>query len=266
MDSLLHSDTQQRPLFSIVTVCRNAETTIRRTIQSVLAQTFSDYEYLVIDGASTDLTGEHVQNSRPDFAGTTSGVLRYISEPDAGIYDAMNKGLALARGDYLVFLNADDWLEADALQVVADLLSPAVDCVAGATRIFAPDGSAHIQLPREELLQRPFPPAMPATHQSWFARTELLRELGGFDSSFAIAADYELFLRLQKRNRLWAFTPRVLANFSLGGASYAVLATAAEYRRAKRVNGDSLLHAWMVYFRNSAAACARRIVATTTKR
>jgi len=252
------ADTKTRPLFSIVTVCYNAEATIKRTIESVLAQTISDYEYLIIDGASTDKTEEYVQSYMSAFEGGAGGALYYSSEPDDGIYDAMNKGLAAARGEYVAFLNADDWFEPDTLQTVASLLSPGIDCIAGATRVFAADGTATIRQPRQELLSRPYPSAMPASHQSWFARTELLREVGGFDTSYRIAADYDLFLRVQKLNRLWAFTSKVLANFSLGGVSYVLVATAREYRQAKRKNGDTRFHAWIVYLRNIVASFLTR--------
>ena len=239
-----------RPTFSIVTVCRNAEASITRAMKSVLNQTFDDYEYLIIDGASTDKTGEYVQKLAPTFGGK----LHYTSEPDEGIYDAMNKGLEAASGQFVAFLNADDWYEPDTLATVAALIKTGIDSIGGAIRIHAQDGSVIERAPRTELLSRPFPPAMPAGHQSWFVRTELLRELGGFDTDFRIAADYELFLRVQKLNRLWVFTPKVLSNFTLGGTSYALIETAREYRQAKRANGDSFLHAWFVYLRNVTAS------------
>jgi len=260
------SDSQSAPLFSIITVCRNAEATIKRTIQSVLDQSFTDYEYLVIDGASSDKTLRHVQGFASAFDGTNSGILHYSSEADQSIYDAMNKGLARARGSYVAFLNADDWYSDDALITVASLTSSSIDCIAGATRVFSLDGSSQVRPARKDVLLQPYPPAMPATHQSWFARTELLRMLGGFNTDFTIAADYELFLRIHKLNRLWAFSPEVLANFSLGGASYDIVPTAMQYAHAKRANGDSIVHAWGVYLRNVSAAFMRRIVARTTQR
>ena len=244
------------PLFTIVTVCRNAEATITRAIESVLAQTCDDYEYLIIDGASTDKTGECIQA----LASAFGGKLRYTSEPDAGIYDAMNKGLEAATGHFIAFLNADDWYEPDTLDTVASLITPAIDNIAGALRVHtADDSSTTTRPPRQILLTRPYPPAMPAGHQAWFARTTQLKEIGGFDPAYRIAADYDLFLRVQKLNRLWAFTPQILANFTLGGTSYALAPTAREYRRAKRANGDTFLHAWAVYLRNILASAITRM-------
>ena len=106
-----------RPTFSIVTVCRNAEQSIRKTVESVQHQVGveGETEHIVIDGVSTDGTLR-----------TLAGFphLRVVSEPDAGIYDAMNKGVGLARGDYVGILNADDWYEPDALQAVARTFRP----------------------------------------------------------------------------------------------------------------------------------------------
>jgi hypothetical protein len=99
---------------------------------------------------------------------------------------------------------------------------------------------------------------MPAGHQAWFVRSSLLQELGGFDLSYALAADYELFLRVQRLGRLWVFTQTPLANFTLGGASYAIIPTARDYRRAKRAQGDRWLHAWAVYARNIAGSVLAR--------
>jgi glycosyltransferase involved in cell wall biosynthesis len=87
---------------SIVTVCRNSEATIRSTIESVLAQTYSDIEYIIVDGASTDNTLSIVNEYR-------GRIHRIISEPDNGIYDAMNKGIKISTGDYLGILNSDDF-------------------------------------------------------------------------------------------------------------------------------------------------------------
>ena len=312
--SALSNTPSNRPTFTIVTVCRNAEATITRAMESVLAQGCDDYEYLVIDGASTDKTGECVQRLAPAFGDK----LHYTSEPDDGIYDAMNKGLAAARGEFIAFLNADDWYEPDTLATVAALVKPGIDCVGGAIRIHpsfpsvgtdrqtagamsvstasVTSSNATLRSPRPELLRRSYPPAMPAGHQSWFARTALLREVGGFDTRFRIAADYDLFLRLRTHNSAsrrhqtslirtrtvcplispkksdsltceavstqehpsWVFTPKVLSNFTLGGTSYALVETAREYRLVKRANGDTLTHAWIVYARNILASLIAR--------
>ena len=92
------------PKFSIITIVYNGESFIEGTMQSVLNQTFTDYEYIIIDGASKDSTVSLIQ----DFAQNAPPPIKWISEPDKGLYDAMNKGLRLASGDFLLFLNAGD--------------------------------------------------------------------------------------------------------------------------------------------------------------
>ena len=101
--------------FSIITICYNSEKTIERTIKSVLAQTYKNYEYIIVDGASKDGTLEIVKRFELQF----DGRLKWKSEPDKGIYDAMNKGINMATGDVIGIVNSDDWLEADAMIIVA---------------------------------------------------------------------------------------------------------------------------------------------------
>src|SRR6188508_1087311 len=113
--------------FSIITVCRNSERVLHKAMESLSAQHYKDYEWVVIDGASTDGTLKIVQSF-------SAAPLLVVSEPDHGIYDAMNKGVAKARGDYVFFLNSDDALyDERVLQDVSDWLdrNPAVDLVYG---------------------------------------------------------------------------------------------------------------------------------------
>ena len=92
-------------LFSIITVCFNSEKTIEQTIKSVLEQSFQNYEYIIVDGASKDCTVDIIRRYEPMF----KGKLKWISEPDNGIYDAMNKGIGMARGELIGIINSDDY-------------------------------------------------------------------------------------------------------------------------------------------------------------
>ena len=104
-------------MISILTATYNSEKTLRDTIESVLRQSFRDFEYILIDGGSKDRTVDIIKEYEPKFEGR----LRYISEPDNGIYDAMNKGIRMATGDVVGILNSDDFYTADdALQTIAD--------------------------------------------------------------------------------------------------------------------------------------------------
>ena len=105
-------------LISIATPCFNSEKTIERTIKSVLDQKFKDYEYIIVDGGSTDKTLDIVKKYEPLFEGR----MRWISEPDKGIYDAFNKGVERSRGVYCWNVNSDDWIESDALLKISSFL------------------------------------------------------------------------------------------------------------------------------------------------
>ena len=103
------------PLISIITVCFNSSKTIRQTIESVLNQTYTNIEYILVDGKSTDNTVAIIEEYAPQF--TAKGIVyRWVSEPDAGIYDAMNKGIKLATGEWIGIINSDDWYELDACE------------------------------------------------------------------------------------------------------------------------------------------------------
>lgn len=205
------------PLFSIITVCRNAADTIAPTVESVDAQTCRLYEHIVVDGASTDGTLGWL-DSRP------SELRRVHSEPDKGIYDAMNKGLAMAKGDYVLFLNAGDALHApDTLQLYADAIMdndyPGIvygqtDIVdAGRRRI----GPRHLQAP-ETLTLASFAEGMVVCHQAFVA---LRRITSGYNTRWRFSADYEWCLCCLQHSRRNVSVPFVTADYLAEGATTA---------------------------------------------
>ena len=204
---------------SVITVAYNSAATIADTLRSVATQTHPDIEHIVIDGASTDDTltvvkahGKHVQ------------VL--VSEPDRGIYDAMNKGLALASGEFVGFLNADDlFASKDSVKlIVAAAESTACDAVYGdLAYVRADDVNTVVRLWRGGDFRRSrlrfgwMPP-----HPTFYVRREFLSRLGAFDSRMRVAADYELMMRclVQVAVRT-SYVPQLLVRMRLGGASNA---------------------------------------------
>jgi len=200
---------------SVVTVCLNAGRTIGDTIRSVAAQDWPEFEHLIIDGGSSDDTGRLVEDLRHDR-------LRFVSGRDTGIYDAMNKGLRLAEGAYVGFLNADDFLAApDALRVVAEAAAAGADCVLGDTCLV----DSGLRPTKYIYSARGFRPwwltigAMPP-HPSFYARRELLSAAGGFDQRYAVAADFDLIARLILRHGAqWTVANRILTCFRQGGLS-----------------------------------------------
>jgi glycosyltransferase involved in cell wall biosynthesis len=206
-----------QPRISIITASFNAGATIGDTLASVARQTGVDYEHIVVDGASRDDTMDVVQrHAHPRLSA--------VSEPDKGIYDAMNKGIARATGDYLLFLNADDYLaRPDSLKLAADAIAQSgTDCLFADTRFVADEG----RQPRRHLYSaRRFSPwwlrigAMPP-HPSMFLRRSLMEELGGYDASYRIAGDFDFISRaILQRRATYATLPVVLTHFRVGGVS-----------------------------------------------
>jgi glycosyltransferase involved in cell wall biosynthesis len=239
------------PLFSIVTVCLDAEAHIADAVESVLAQSFADYEYVVADGGSTDGTLDVLRSYEPRFGGR----MKWLSEPDDGLYDAMNRALARASGEYVEFLGADDRLRPGALDAVARALetAPRPDIVCGATHVLGPTGSRD-EAPRR-VVRRGLPARVPASHQSTFIGREAIQDAGGFDLRFRIAADYDLYLRLVEAGRTEMLIDDVLSDFRLGGvSSRSARATAREYRDVRVAHGANPAVEKLVMLKSAAAA------------
>ena len=224
---------------SVVTVAYNSEKGIVKTIESVLGQTYEDIEYLIIDGMSSDNTVEIAESYRAalEARGIT---YRVISEPDGGIYDAMNKGIRLAGGDVIGLLNSEDTYEPETLQTVAETFEE-TDCelMFADIRIVKPDGSSFVKKAR----LRNFQTSRDWNHPTTFVRADVyknnpFRNLGIHD-------DYGFFLQMKRQNRKIVTVNKVLANFRMGGASNQKSLNAARkrirdrYRYCYRINGYS---------------------------
>lgn len=202
---------------SVVTVCYNASATLEKTIHSVAAQTYPNIEYVIIDGGSTDGTRDII-SSYEDI------INKWVSEPDEGLYDAMNKGLRMASGDFIGFLNGDDcFASQDALESVAETArAKQADCVLADTAILNARQPNQI---RRFYSARTFRPwqfrfgHMPP-HPSTYVKRELLLKLGGFDTGFSISADFDLMLRLYKEHDpKVAYLPKTLVAMREGGVT-----------------------------------------------
>lgn len=198
-------------LLSVITVCYNAAKTIGRTINSVCSQKTDQIEYIIIDGGSTDQTLQVIDS----FERMIDIV---VSEPDDGIYDAMNKGVSLARGEYISFINADDYYEENVLLGVLNKLNAKkFDIVFGKTRIINDEEKSCIasnQGFNEGIWER-----MPCGHPALFARKDLFDRIGGFNCNYTIAADYDWLLRVYASGVTTNEIDEVISVFSEGGIS-----------------------------------------------
>jgi len=199
------------PKFSVISICLNEELNIQRTCESVCSQNHNDFEWIVIDGGSTDRT-LHILEKYSDKITTL------VTEPDSGIYNAMNKGISMASGEYVVFLNAgDQFFHRNTLNIIA--AAPQMDILYGDLIITRADGV--------ELLET-FPDRLTPYYLLWgwlphpatFIKMRLFKEFGVYDESFRIAGDYDLFLRLlYKKETTYHHVKETLAKFFNGGIS-----------------------------------------------
>lgn len=206
----------EMPLVSIITVSYNSAKTIENTIQSTLNQTYDNIEYIIIDGASTDGTLAIIKGYEALFD-EKNIAFKYISEPDKGIYDAMNKGIRMCSGELIGIINSDDWYESNAVEdvVLTYLNNRDVDVFHGLLRYISYDGypdsilGHHSRLLHQTMIE----------HPTCFVKSDCYLEIGLFDSNYRSAGDYEWMLRAKKAGRKFLFLNRLIANFRRGGMS-----------------------------------------------
>lgn len=205
---------------SIITATFNSEATIADTIDSVLSQDYPNIEYLVIDGGSSDATLDIVKANASRF----NGKLRWVSESDRGIYDAMNKGIQMATGDIIGILNSDDYYTSnDVLSTYVNTFKAnSVDAVYGDIH-FIRNGqpnkvaryySSKIFCPA--LLRFGFMPA----HPSFYVRRSVYEQAGNYSLDYKIGADFEMMVRLFKKHRIsYKYIQKDMVTMRMGGAS-----------------------------------------------
>jgi glycosyltransferase len=202
---------------SIITAVYNNVRTINSCMESVLGQTHPDIEYIIVDGGSRDGTVDAIEKHKGNIA-------KFISEPDNGIYDALNKGIRMASGDVIGFLHADDLYTNNKVleTVAANMALHGVDSCYGDLLYVHKENTERTvrywkSCPyKDGLFQRGWMPP----HPTFFVRKKVYEEHGVFNTSFRIAADYELMLRFLEKNRIsTVYIPEVLVKMRMGGAS-----------------------------------------------
>jgi glycosyltransferase involved in cell wall biosynthesis len=236
---------------SIITVTYNSEATISDTLESVLKQTYLNYEYIIVDGLSRDKTIEIIKEYEPQF----DGRMRWISESDKGIYDAMNKGFQMANGDVLMLINSDDlFIDKDSLKYIATAFveNPGVDAVYADLCYVAPNNTNKIIRRWKTKEQKPFAKGWLPAHPTFYVKREIYQKYGYFDLEYKLAADFELMLRFVEKYKIeLLYLPKYLVKMRYGGATSGSLKNIylqnVECVRAFKKNGVKSSPLYIVY-------------------
>jgi glycosyltransferase involved in cell wall biosynthesis len=224
---------RDKPLVSIITVCLNSETHLEQTIQSVIAQTYNNIEYLIIDGGSTDKTLEIVTRYN-------SFIAYWKSEYDNGIFDAMNKGISFATGDWIGILNSDDFYHVNAVKWIMEAarLYPDVDIFHGNMLVETVPGEYAISAGSHENLLDNFS----LKHPTCFIENNIYHN-HGFDTRFSVNADYDLLLKLYYEGKKFCYLNMPITFFRQTGISNrpSLTATWDRYRIRKKYNAPLAL-------------------------
>ena len=204
-------------LVSIITVAFNSEQTIRKTIESVLNQTYPDIEYIIVDGASKDNTVDIIKEYEPQFEGR----MKWISEPDKGLYDAMNKGIRMATGDVVGILNSDDLFMDN--RVLADIVAAfdkQTDAVFGNLYFVDQENVEQIVRVWKGSPYKSFKSGWHPAHPTFYVRREVYKKYGVFDTTFDVSADFELMLRFIEKHQIRTkYFDRYMVRMRMGGES-----------------------------------------------
>jgi len=200
-----------RPMFSIITACLNRADFIATAIQSVMDQNYQPFEHIIVDGGSTDGTLE-ILKRYPH--------LRVISEPDQGVYDAMNKGIRMAKGEIIGLLNSDDYYEKECFAYTAHAFinDPTINAVAGCARVLKQvnnQGVEEVQVHSSSMLLNPIHAAtfgVPIPN-AWFLRKDVFKKLGGFGLRYRLVADRDFLIRFYQAGFIFFTSEKVFYNY-----------------------------------------------------
>lgn len=203
---------------SIITVCWNSEKYLKNAIESVLSQTYPDIEYIIVDGGSKDDTLDIVKEYEPQF----NGRMKWISEQDKGIYDAMNKGVQLATGNVVGLINSDDFfIDNQSIEkIMSVFVEKQVDCVYADLYYVKEDDTSTIVRKWQTGERQSFKDGWHPAHPTFYIKKEIYNKYGLFDLKYRIAADFEIMLRfLEKHKATSYYVKDYLVKMRLGGES-----------------------------------------------
>ncbi|GAA4333126.1 hypothetical protein GCM10023149_39690 [Mucilaginibacter gynuensis] len=173
---------------TIITIVYNAEATVEETILSVIGQTYPNIEYIVVDGGSTDGTLAIIEKYR-------NKISRFVSGPDKGIGDGFNKGIAMATGEWIGMINADDWYTSNAVEVMMDNVTPQDVVCCGNIMLVGNNGFEKEKKSKVGWLNF----GMYIMHPTCFVRREVYKAVGNYDIGLKIAMDFDMFLRIKRK-------------------------------------------------------------------
>jgi glycosyltransferase involved in cell wall biosynthesis len=228
-------------LVSIITVAKNSQNTIEKTISSVINQNYKNIEYIIIDGGSTDETLDIIKK----YADSISCC---ISESDKGISDAFNKGICISTGDVIGLINSDDWYEDNAIsKVVERFFDEDIDITHGKLIRWKKDGEAEVSESNEKLLKVD----STVNHPTVFVKRKIYEDIGLFRRDFKYAMDYEWLLRAKiNENIRFSYIDSCLANMRLTGISSEYWRKAnKEVLRAKNIHNKNISNYLYFYYK-----------------
>jgi glycosyltransferase involved in cell wall biosynthesis len=204
----MQKQTHNHVKVSIITVVYNAVNTIEHTIQSVINQGYNNLEYIIIDGGSTDGTLEVIEKYR-------KFIDRFISGPDKGIGDGFNKGIALAQGEWIGMINADDWYAPNAVELMLANVSADDDVCCGNIRLIGKNGFERDKRSKVGWLNF----GMYIMHPTCFVRKRVYRAAGQYDINLKIAMDFDMFLRIKRKGFTFKYIDETIAFMRTDGVS-----------------------------------------------
>ena len=229
---IIKQSQENKPLITIITVVRNGKKTLEQTILSVINQTYENIEYIIVDGASTDGTLDIIRKyeNRIDY---------WMSEPDKGIYDGMNKGIGLATGDFVALLNSDDWYELNACQIIVSEINKGggYEIYYAVARVINEKGytlflhgSTINNISKQSL-----------AHQTCFVSKNIY-ENNKYSLKYKSASDYDFFLRLASKNIRFRFIEAIFTNYRIHGMSESFLSCLETINIKKKYNYTSFMN------------------------
>lgn len=202
---------RMQPKVSIITITYNSEKTLERTIRSIISQDYSQLEYIVVDGGSSDRTIEIIRKYE-------NKITKWISEPDNGISDAFNKGIKMASGEIIGLINSDDGLLPNAITKLVEYYDPKVEVYRGKIKLIKEDtGTEAIEIPSMKFrIIKPYH----VNHQGTFITKSAYNKYGMYDVRCRNAMDFDILLRMERQGAVFCFVDEILAFYTLGGITF----------------------------------------------